>query len=171
MTYICFEVKRLVVLRVYVFVLLLFLLVSRAGCGLWLWHTLDLSINFFALYLEDYLMYEHHSSGLWVITNKQMYEKQGHWTLKNRSCWPWLYDPQVNVTRLSHVSLTIFISCFHNRKVEKHFLKVSLILTSSPTLGSGVMEWKPTLQGTYGPNMNVFWWVVGEIYPTWETLT
>ena len=91
----------------------------------------------FALYFEDYLMYEHHSAGLWVITNKQMYEKQGHWTLKNRSCWPWLYDPQVSVTRLSHVSLTIFISCFHNRKVEKHFLKVSLILTSSPTLGHG----------------------------------
>ena len=62
---------------------------------------------------------------------------RGHWTLKNRSCWPWLYDPQVNVTRLSHVSLTIFISCFHNRKVETHFLKVSLILTSSPTLGHG----------------------------------
>ena len=137
MTYICFEVKRLVVLRVYVFVLLLFLLVSSTGCGLWLWHTLDVSINFFALYLEDYLMYEHHSSGLWVITNKQIYEKQGHWTLKNRSCWPWLYDPQVNVTRLSHVSLAIFISCFHNRKVEKHFLKVSLILTSGPTLGHG----------------------------------
>ena len=28
------------------------------------------------------------------------------------------------------------------------------------------MEWKPTLQGTYGPNMNAFWWVVGEIYST-----
>ena len=25
--------------------------------------------------------------------------------------------------------------------------------------------------GTYGLNMNAFWWVVGEIYPTWETLT
>ena len=31
------------------------------------------------------------------------------------------------------------------------------------------MEWKLTLQGTYGSNMNGFWWVVGEIYPTWET--
>ena len=28
----------------------------------------------------------------------------------------------------------------------------------------GVREWKPTLQGTYGPNMSVFWWVVGDIY-------
>ena len=36
-------------------------------------------------------------------------------------------------------------------------------------MGSGVMEWKPTLQRTYGPNMNAFWWVVHEIYPTWET--
>ena len=29
----------------------------------------------------------------------------------------------------------------------------------------------PTLQGNYGPNMNAFWWVVAEIYTTWETLT
>ena len=29
----------------------------------------------------------------------------------------------------------------------------------------------PTLQGNYGPNMNVFWYVVAEIYTTWETLT
>ena len=93
--------------------------------------------------------------------------RQGHWTVKYRSCWPWLHDPQV--IRLGHVC-SIFISCFYNRKVEKHFLKVSYILTSSPTLGSGVMEWKLTFQGTYGPNMNAFWWVVGEICPTWETL-
>ena len=32
------------------------------------------------------------------------------------------------------------------------------------------MEWKPTLQGTYGPYMNAFWWVVGEIYSTQKTL-
>ena len=31
------------------------------------------------------------------------------------------------------------------------------------------MEWKPTLQGTYGPNMIAYWWVVREINPTWET--
>ena len=61
--------------------------------------------------------------------------RQCHWTVKYRSCWPWLHDPQVHVTRLSHVWPTIFISCFYNRKVEKHFLKVSSILTSSPTLG------------------------------------
>ena len=30
------------------------------------------------------------------------------------------------------------------------------------------MEWIPTLQGTYGSNMNAFWWVVCEIYPIWE---
>ena len=36
-------------------------------------------------------------------------------------------------------------------------------------MGSEVMEWKPTLQDTYGPNKNAFWWVVGEIYRTWET--
>ena len=29
----------------------------------------------------------------------------------------------------------------------------------------------PMLQGNYGPNMNVFWYVVAEIYTTWETLT
>ena len=26
------------------------------------------------------------------------------------------------------------------------------------------MEWKPALQGTYGPNMNAFWWVAVEIW-------
>ena len=51
--------------------------------------------------------------------------RQNHWTVKYRSCWPSLHDPQVHVTRLSHVWPTICISWFHNRKVEKHFLKVS----------------------------------------------
>ena len=37
-------------------------------------------------------------------------------------------------------------------------------MTSSPTLGSGIMEWKSVLQGTYGPNMNAFWWVAVEIW-------
>ena len=37
--------------RVY-FVLFLFLLVSRVGCGLWLRHTLDLFINFFAVRMK-----------------------------------------------------------------------------------------------------------------------
>ena len=31
-----------------------------------------------------------------------------------------------------------------------------------PALGSGVMEWKPALQGTYGPSMNAVWWVAVE---------
>ena len=30
--------------------------------------------------------------------------------------------------------------------------------------GLGVMEWKPVFQGTYGPNMNAFWWVVVEVW-------
>ena len=51
--------------------------------------------------------------------------RQNHWTVKYRSCWPSLHDTQVDVTRLSHVWSTVWISCFHNRKVEKHFLKVS----------------------------------------------
>ena len=63
--------------------------------------------------------------------------RQNYWTVKYRSCWPSLHDPQVHVTRLSHVWPTICISCFHNRKVEKHFLKVFQILTFSPTLGHG----------------------------------
>ena len=42
--------------------------------------------------------------------------RRNHWTVKYRSCWPSLYDPQVHVTRLSHVWPTICISCFHNRK-------------------------------------------------------
>ena len=99
--------------------------------------------------------------------------RQNHWTVKYRSCWPSLHDPQVHVTRLSHVWPIICTSCFHNRKVEKHFLRcLDFDLYSHPgawTLGSGVTDWKPTLQGTYGPNMNAFWWVVGQIYPTWET--
>ena len=51
--------------------------------------------------------------------------RQNHWTMKYRSCWPSFHDPQVHVIRLSHVWPIICISCFHNRKVEKHFLKVS----------------------------------------------
>ena len=63
--------------------------------------------------------------------------RQNHWTVKYRSWWPSLHDPQVHVTRLSHVQPTICISWFHNRKVEKHFLKVSQVLTSRPTTGHG----------------------------------
>ena len=33
--------------------------------------------------------------------------RQNHWTVKYKSCWPSLHDPQVNVTRLSHVWPTI----------------------------------------------------------------
>ena len=95
--------------------------------------------------------------------------RQNHWTVKYRSCWPSLHDPQ-QVTRLSHVRPTICKGCFHNRKSRKTLFKgvLDFDLLTHPgawTLGSGIMEWKPTLQGTYGPNRNAFWWVVGEIYP------
>ena len=59
------------------------------------------------------------------ISNSLQDIRQNHWTVKYRSCWPSLHDPQVYVTRLSHVWPAICISWFHNRKVEKHFLKVS----------------------------------------------
>ena len=69
--------------------------------------------------------------------------RQNHWTMKYRSCWPSFHYPQVHVTRLSHVCPTICITCFHNRKVEKHFLKVSYMLTSSPSLGHGPWGQEP----------------------------
>ena len=50
--------------------------------------------------------------------------RQNHWTVKYKSCWPSLHDPQVYVTRFSHVQPTICISCCHNRKSRKHFLMV-----------------------------------------------
>ena len=49
--------------------------------------------------------------------------RQNHWTMKYKSCWPSLYDPQVNVTRLSHARPTICISCFYNRKSRKTLFK------------------------------------------------
>ena len=49
--------------------------------------------------------------------------RQYHWTVKYRSSWPSFHDPQVHVTRLSHVWQTISISCFNNRKVQKNTFK------------------------------------------------
>ena len=43
---VCVLLVHLFVLYVLVFVIFLFLLVSRVGCGLWLWHSLDFPINF-----------------------------------------------------------------------------------------------------------------------------
>ena len=63
--------------------------------------------------------------------------RQNHWTMKYRSCWPSPYDPQVHVTGFSHVLPTICKSCFHNRESRKTLIKVSYILTSSPTPGNG----------------------------------
>ena len=115
-----------------------------------------------------------HTPKVWcTYTNSLQDIRQNHWTVKYRSCWPSSNDPQVHVTRLSHVWPNICASCFHNRKSRKTLFKGVLDFTSSLTLGSGVMKWKPSLQGTYiqGPNRNAFWWVVGEINPTLETLT
>ena len=89
------------------------------------WPTFVLGSNVW-LYWLIILNYDVH------ISNSLQDIRQGH-----RLCRPLLHDPQVNVTRLSHVWPIIFISCFHNRKVEKRFLKVSYILTSSPILGHG----------------------------------
>ena len=44
---VCFSCICLLVLYVLVFVLFLFLFVSGVGCGLWLMHFLDFSVNFF----------------------------------------------------------------------------------------------------------------------------
>ena len=45
----CFSCICLFVLYVLVFVLFVFLFVSGIGCGLLLWHSLDVSVNFFFL--------------------------------------------------------------------------------------------------------------------------
>ena len=59
--------------------------------------------------------------------------RQNHWTVKYRSCWPSLHDPQVHVTRFSHVRPTFCISCFHNKKSRKTFFKG--VLDFDPPLG------------------------------------
>ena len=45
---VCVLLVHLFVLYVLVFVIFLFLLVSGVGCGMWLGHSLDFSINFFS---------------------------------------------------------------------------------------------------------------------------
>ena len=57
--------------------------------------------------------------------------RKNHWTMKYRSWWPSLHDPQVNVTRQTEVRLIICLSCFHNRKVEKHFFWPTFIFRSN----------------------------------------
>ena len=56
-------------------------------------------------------------------SNSLQYIRQNHWTVKYRSCWPSLHDPQVHVTRLSHIWPTICTSCFYNRKSRKILFK------------------------------------------------
>ena len=48
-------------------------------------------------------------------SNSLQYIRQNHWTVKYRSGWPSLHDPQVHVTRLSHVWPTICQSCFQKK--------------------------------------------------------
>ena len=88
-----------------------------------------------------------------VYTSNSLQDmRQNHLTVKDRSCWLSLHDTQVHVTRLSHIWPTICINCFHNRKVEKQFLKVSYILTSSPTLRHG--PWSHVSWNTSSPKGN-----------------
>ena len=61
--------------------------------------------------------------------------RQNHWTVKYRSCWPSIHDPQVHVTRLSHVWPTICVSCFHNRKVENTFKRCPSFWPLAPPWG------------------------------------
>ena len=39
--------------------------------------------------------------GPWHTSNCLQDIRQNHWTMKYRSCWPSLHDPQVHVTRLT----------------------------------------------------------------------
>ena len=74
--------------------------------------------------------------------------RQNHGTMKIRSSWPSHHNIQVNVIRSSVVWPTISINCLHNKKAENHFLKVSYILASNPTLGHGPWgqeSWKKSL--------------------------
>ena len=69
-------------------------------------------------------------TGLWTNTwldcDLNLFWRQNHWTMKYRSWWPSLHDPQVNVTKLTEVRPTVCLSCFHNRKVEKTLFKCVL---------------------------------------------
>ena len=65
----------------------------------------------------------------------------------DRSCWPSLHDPQVNVTRQTEVWPTIClpVSCFHNRKVEKNFNQ-KLKISKSMTLTLRTLMWVKMVQ-------------------------
>ena len=67
----------------------------------------------------------------------------------------------------------ICISYFYNEKVETLFKGVlDFDIQPHPgawNLGPKLMAWKQTFQGIHGPNINAFWGVVQETYPTWET--
>ena len=102
------------------------------------------------------------------ISNSLQDIRQNHWTVKYRSCWPSLHDPQVHVTRLSHVRPTICISWFHNRKVEKHFLKCPRFWPLAPPRGmdpgvrSHGMKADPPgyLRSKYECFLMSGWWVI-----------
>ena len=46
-------------LRLFGFVYFLFLLVSGKGCGLWLWQSLDFSLNFFLQFIKYHIKHSH----------------------------------------------------------------------------------------------------------------
>ena len=95
-----------------------------------LWPTFFFRSKIMSQWLIISKYYIHPSNSLQDI-------KQNHRTVTCRSCSPWLYNPWVNVIKSSDAWPTTFINCLHNRKAEKHFLKVSYILTTSPTLWHG----------------------------------
>ena len=70
-----------------------------------------------------------------IIPKYDVYISNSLQDISGKNTGPWNIG---NVTRLTEVPPTICLSCFHNRKVEKHFLKVSKILTSYPTPGHGL---------------------------------
>ena len=55
--------------------------------------------------------------------------------MKYRSCWHSLHDPQVNVTRSTDIWIPSCRSCFHNRKVEKHFYRCPRFWPLAPPKG------------------------------------
>ena len=49
------------ILHALIFVLFLFLLVSRVGCGFWLWHSLDFFVNVFGIFEVNWYSRGHRS--------------------------------------------------------------------------------------------------------------
>ena len=101
--------------------------------------------------------------------------RQNHWTMKYVilafTSWPTSHTglhfmTHKSMSRLSHVWPTICVICFH--KSGKILFKGVLDSEFYPHPGvrSQGMKADP---GYLCPNMNTFWWVVCEVYPSWET--